>query len=490
MTDATRPYVRGRLVVRLRSGEASSRIQAFHDVRRGGGAPAISFGASSVDHAIRRHSSGMLVVRAYTSAARLKRIGDAHAAYDELEEQLGLSRTFRVAVAPDVNVHDLSNRLLDLDAVELASPSYLTEVPFAAPERPARLPSAGRERAAQLDAVYALIGADNARQMETADPAVLLGLVDSGVALGHPELVRTLRAGVDTVALDSTSIPAGMQLVTASSQMRSASCDDRQGHGTACASIMAARGVGMHPGLAAGSSLIPAKALAAVRRVDGSGVTALGSLLDIDIALKLAVDLGARVLNLSFGTPTSALGPDDPLPHETVVEYALARGCILIAASGNNGDWDAFYPALLPGVIAVGATDALGSIADFSSRGDHVALCAPGEGIPIAALDGYGIGNGTSFAAPFVTAAAALMLGRALRQSTPLDAEAIRRLLSASARPFTRGADTRGSGTGILDVPAALRAVDREVAREGGLDRFARDSSSTESQSFQTTSPS
>jgi hypothetical protein len=75
------------------------------------------------------------------------------------------------------------------------------------------------------------------------------------------------------------------------------------------------------------------------------------------------------------------------------------------------------------------------------------------------------VANGTSFAAPFVTACAALMLGRALRKSTALDGECVRRLLVSSARPFARNVDAYGCGAGMLDVPAALQAVDAEVAR-------------------------
>jgi subtilisin family serine protease len=373
---------------------------------------------------------------------------------------------------------------MDLDEVEMATPVFLAQAPFAAPKPPGR-PPARRSP----DAAYALIGADQALSMEPGDPAVLIGLVDSGVALGHPELTRHLRTGVDTCALESDAMPAGMQLLGPSSSLHRQAPMDDQGHGTAVASIIAAQGLAMHQGLAGDTFVIPAKALAAVRQ-EGH-ITAIGSLYDIDCAVKLAVDLGARVLNLSFGTPASALGPDDPLPHEDVVRYALARGCVLVAASGNNGEIDAddpFYPAALPGVIAVGAVDEDGHPASFSSRGPHVALSAPGEDIPIAALSGYSLGNGTSFAAPFVTAAAALMVGRALRQATPLDGAAIRRLMVASARRFPRGLDARGCGTGVLDVPAALRAVDVEVAASDSRSELPS-RSSTSFRSFQPTSP-
>jgi subtilisin family serine protease len=453
-----RSFVRGRLVVRLRPGQAAPGIQALRDIRRGAGAPSLSLGVGSVDHAIRKVATGMLVARAFPAAARLHRVGESHRLYDELEETLGLSRTFRIAVGPDVDVKALCDRLRGLEAVEEATPLYLARIPVRAADA-----SSGAATRARRDAVYDLIGADAARAMEPGDPAVLLGLVDSGVALEHPELAQHLRAGVDTVALAEDAMPAGMKLVTPSSPLRQRSYADDQGHGTACASIMAARGLAMHGGLGgAGALVVPAKALAAVEQEEG--LTAVGSLADIDHAVKVVVDLGARVINLSFGTPASLLGPDDPIPHEEVVRYALARGCILVAASGNDGDDDPFYPAALPGVIAVSAVDPQGRPSAFSSFGPHVALCAPGEDIPIASLQGYSVGSGTSFAAPFVTAAAALLQARALRQATPLDSEGARRVLTASARAFAAGAKARGFGAGVLDVPAALRAVDAEIA--------------------------
>src|SRR4029079_18868057 len=105
-------------------------------------------------------------------------------------------------------------------------------------------------------------------------------------------------------------------------------------------------------GLAGGARLLPVRALAGAMLSDQSLPTAVGGVPDLDLAVKRAVDLGARVLNLSFGTPESALRPDDPVPHIEVVRYALARNCVLVAASGNSGDRSAYFPAALPGVLA------------------------------------------------------------------------------------------------------------------------------------------
>ena len=75
--------------------------------------------------------------------------------------------------------------------------------------------------------------------------------------------------------------------------------------------------------------------------------------------------------------------------------------------------------------------------------------------------------NGTSFAAPFVAAACALLLARGLRASTVFGAPTIRELLVASAAPFPSG-DAHGCGAGILDLPAALRAADNRLNSDWG----------------------
>ncbi len=178
----------------------------------------------------------------------------------------------------------------------------------------------------------------------------------------------------------------------------------------------------------------------------------------------MAVDLGAKVINMSFGTDDAALDPGAPKPHADVVAYALDRGCILVAASGNNGTETRYWPAAYPGVIAVGAVGAGAGPSPFSTRGDHVALCAPGERILTLGLEGYQYATGTSFAAPFVAATAALMVARAQSRSTPLDSVEVRNLLVGSATPFP-GPSPAGCGAGVLDAYAALQALDAFIDR-------------------------
>lgn len=454
--EDARLAMRGRLLVRMRAGEDPERIPVHRDVRHGHVEAAARIDGGPVDQVLRRFSDGVRVTRVFSAAQGLARPGRRHLGYDDIEVGLGLSRVLRLDVDHDVSVLNLVRELGERAAIESASPHYLCEAPFsaAAPGHPA------------ADYARALIGADEALAMEAGDDAVITAVVDSGVRVRHPELEGRTRPGVDAVDLPKDQVSRGLDLF-GDTTGRDREPDDEVGHGTACAAIIGARGIGMPRGLAGAGRVLPIRALAGAMLAERSAPTAVGGVPDIDEAVKLAVDLGARVLNLSFGTPDSALREDDPIPHVEVVRYALARGCVLVAASGNSGDERKYFPAALPGVLAVGAVGPTGAPARFSTRGEHVALCAPGEAIVSAGLEGYVSQNGTSFAAPFVAGACALLVARGLRGSTVLGAPTLRELLTATARPFPTG-DARGCGAGILDLPAALRAVDQLMNSQWG----------------------
>ncbi len=301
--------------------------------------------------------------------------------------------------------------------------------------------------------------------MEAGSIDVPVGVIDTGVALEHTEFEGRLHTGIDTVDLGMGRVGDGVFLV-GDSLGRDFCARDETGHGSHCAGIIAARGLGTPPGLAGASPIIPVRALAAAQMQHGD-LVGVGGLSDIDCAIKAACDLGAKVLNMSFGTPDAALDPDAPPPHADSVAYAAARGTIPVAAMGNSGRREAFYPAALPQTIAVGSIAFDGRHSAFSTTGPHCALAAPGEGIHSTALDGYGESTGTSHAAPFVAATAALLAARARRRGidlTPAEAEEI---LTLSARP-DGGNDPEQTGHGVLDAPAALRLLDRRMDERRG----------------------
>lgn len=451
----TRMAMRGRVVLRLKPGWAPERIASHAVVLHGMAQAAARIDRGPLDRAVSRFSPRMRVTRAF-EAARTAGTPRAHTGWDDTEAALGLSRVLRLEVDPDASVVALVDALRQLDVVESASPHYLCQAPFAAAgyglaEQPGDPPRDWGPR---------MIGAARALREEPGDTALITAIVDSGIALDHPEFAGRIRPGADLVDMPAGQISRAVSLF-GDTDGRDTIAMDEVGHGSACAGLIGARGLDTAPGTGGACRLLPIRCLAGAFIAGNDEPTALGAIPDIDAGVKRAVDLGARVLNLSFGTPASALAEGDPVPHAEVVRYALARGCLLVAASGNSGDRTRYYPAALDGVITVGAVGPAGHPTAFSTRGDHVDLSAPGLRIHAPAVSGYDRVTGTSFAAPFVTGACALLVARGHRRSAPVGPALAREVLRASARPFPASAEADGCGTGILDIPAALAHLDR-----------------------------
>lgn len=449
MTSAARSSVRGRILFRVRAGEDPGEIPHHGDVALGACSPFPRFDGGGIERVLRRFTPAMKVARVFGAARSVFAPGHRHEGWDDLEVATGLSRTYRADLDPDADLGALASELSAVEAVEMASPHWLCETPFG---------GAAAARGPIRAGVEAMIGAQEALRAEPGDSALIVAVLDSGIDLAHPEFRGRLRPGLDAVTLPQGRLARWVKLVREGARRRSEPLDD-MGHGSATAGIIGAVGERVLRGLAGAARLLPVRVLAGARLGERESISAVGAIPDIDAGLKTAVDLGARVLNLSFGTPEDVLAEGDAIPHAEIVRYALARGCVLVAASGNTGDELRYYPAALPGVIAVGSVGADARPSPFSTRGAHVALCAPGEEILTPAVGGYQVSTGTSFAAPFVTSACALLLAHAARRSEPLTALQIRALLVQSATPFPRGSDGEGCGAGILHVPRALRAL-------------------------------
>ncbi|GAB4373185.1 MAG: hypothetical protein Kow0042_16950 [Calditrichia bacterium] len=169
------------------------------------------------------------------------------------------------------------------------------------------------------------------------------------------------------------------------------------GHGTAVAGIIAAATDNI-TGIAGIAPHIRIMALRAG--------TALGYLEEDDIAeaIVYAVQNGCRIINMSFG--------DVVYSHliKDAVVYGSSRGVLFVASAGNSGNNTLQYPASYDETISVGATDKLNNLAPFSSFGSKIDLVAPGqEVLTLSPQDEYGSFSGTSFSAPMVSAALALI---------------------------------------------------------------------------------
>lgn len=293
---------------------------------------------------------------------------------------------------------------------------------------------------------------------------VRVAVIDSGVDRTHPELRGRIVAARSFVG---------------------GGADDEQGHGTIVAGLIAAAvdGAGV-AGMSPSAELIVGKVVTA------DGTVPVGAEAR---AIRWAADSGAQVINISLGglrDPASAERDTFSPAEADAVAYAVSKGALVVAAVGNGDQapvspWRyASYPAALPHVLGVAAATRSGDVPAFSNRDPvYVDVAAPGQDIlstfPVAltaanpacveqgttlcATDEYRNPEGTSFAAPQVSAAAALLF--ALEPS--LRPEQVRTLLERSATDLWAGTgcarcvpgrDALG-GWGRIDVAAAVTAL-------------------------------
>jgi subtilisin family serine protease len=447
----------GYVVFTLRPGEALERVPAHLDLL-GGAARAVSrLDGGPVDRALRRSGDGFRAVGVFHARRSLAVPGEQHVGYDDVEESLGMSRTYRARLADESHTDAVIDRLRSVPTVESAAVQMLATTPF---DATAYADAPGAALADSEPDPHDMIRSPEALVLEPGDERVIVACVDTGIALGHAELQRKLLAGYDTVDLGLGAIGGQMRLLGDSRGHDFSPLDD-VGHGSQVAGIIGAQGWRMRKGVAGRAMILPIRVLAAARSAPGRAPVGIGALPDIDAGVKVAVDLGANVMNLSLGTPADSVADGGPLPHTQVVAYATRNNCVLVAAAGNSGKRESFYPAALPDVMAVASVDRQGIRSSFSTYGSHIAIAAPGERVNSSSRRGYKAASGTSFASPFVAAAAALVVAHARRTGHELGPRQVRDVLLGSARPLA-AAPNEETGHGLLDVAAAIQRVDNQ----------------------------
>jgi subtilisin family serine protease len=450
----------GYLSVTLRPGAAPNHVPAHVDLLAGAARHANIFRVAAVDRVLAKWGGGARIEAIYHARQSLGRYGAHHQGYDEVEEALGMSRTYKVQIGQPDRTAAVLDALRALEVIDTAGVQQLATVPF---EAVAAVAMSGVVRATLRAAIepHRRVRAPEAHAMEPGDERVTTAVVDTGVVVGHPEFQRKCLAGYDTVDLGMGQLNADVRLV-GDSRGYDYNPNDEVGHGSHVAGIIGAQGWEIPAGVGGKTRLLPVRVLAAAMKPAGLRRMGVGALCDINAGMKVAVDLGADVINMSFGTPAASVDQQATVPHARVIRYATHYGCVLVAAAGNSGVEELFYPAAHPAVIAVASVDREGRRSRFSTFGKHLALSAPGEQVISAGRRGYQANSGTSFAAPFVAGAAALLVARAKRYQVRLDGAAVKDLLIRSAAPLGGGGFSRETGHGLLDVAAALRLFDAE----------------------------
>ena len=311
------------------------------------------------------------------------------------------------------------------------------------------------------------INAFRAWEIEKGKPGVIVGIIDTGVDYLHPDLRESLWVnsaedlngngrrdsldfnGVDddgngyvddVIGWDFTDAPdfpdTGDYLRPDNDPMD----EFQSGHGTGIAGIIAAQqdnGVGIS-GIAPGARFMILRA-----------GTASGFLEEDDVAeaVVYAVKNGCRIINMSFGDPAFSFLLRD------AIEFARQNGVLVVAAAGNNGNTQPMYPAAFNATLAVGATDSQNRRTTFSTYGDFIDLVAPGQDILTTEIGGsYGALSGTSFSAPMVSAAAALIWSRHPDFST----DEVKGAMLAGANSAAQGGWSPETGHGLLNLFRSL----------------------------------
>jgi subtilisin family serine protease len=179
--------------------------------------------------------------------------------------------------------------------------------------------------------------------------------------------------------------------------------DDKEGHGTHCAGVIAAKNnsTGM-VGVAPKATVIAVKAL---------GDNGSGSYAGVAKALEYAIETKPSVVSMSLGSPTSTKR------IETAIKKLYDMGIPVVCAAGNDGSAGVDYPGKYPETIAIAAYDNKGNIGSFSAIGEEVDFAAPGVNIYSTYLKHrYAVLSGTSMACPFVSGVIALLLAKHKKQ--------------------------------------------------------------------------
>jgi len=360
-------------------------------------------------------------------------VNDLKEKFEAIEiTRLGQSSIFNLTFPAGTDLERLLKELDDDLRVVVSEPNYVAESPEGGPADVATLGSdllASIPVQPQLDMLHLA----EAHVFATG-AGVLVAVVDTGVDFDHPFLAGAVDAGgYDFISGDSDPDEERNFVDDDGDGV----VDEQFGHGTFVASLVLA--------VAPGARILP------VRVLDDEG---FGTAETVAAGIVWAVDAGVQVINVSVDIPRSSE------IVKSAIEYAKTQDVVVVASAGNDGRNALDFPARFEEALGVAALDALGVRAFFSNFEDKVAVSAPGVDL-IGAMPvernppGTARWSGTSFAAPLVAGAAALV-----REAFPaMGRDAVRQRLRSTAMPVDAlNPGLNGKlGAGLIQPAAAVR---------------------------------
>ncbi len=305
----------------------------------------------------------------------------------------GLNRIMVVNYSSDDDPLYVASKIKKLNSVEWAEPKFVRRVAFD-PNDPGYLNQYN----------LAIVKAAQAWDISQGDTNVVIGIVDTGVDWPHPDLYANIWHNPHwRTDINFPNDSIGWDFGGLNGTPDNNPSEDKPVHGTFVAGVASAvtnNSVGV-AGIGFKCKIMAVK----VARADQTDAFGSPFIVYGDEGIKYAADNGAKVINCSWG------GGGFSNAEQDIINYAISKGALVVAAAGNDGSSGVNYPAAYKGVLSVGATDSNDKLAWFSNYGTNLDVCAPGVGIfstwdTASYLSG---GSGTSFSSPLTAGLAALV---------------------------------------------------------------------------------
>ncbi|MFM7021701.1 MAG: S8 family serine peptidase [Flavobacteriales bacterium] len=340
----------------------------------------------------------LVAINGSLNKKHLSSFKSVHGVVGRFNEDAPLARIYELDYKDAYPVELVINQLYSFNLVEYAEPIYIPKLLYT-PNDPQ----------ATNQYYLTLISAYPAWDVQKGDTNIVIGIVDTGVELTHPDLINNIKHnyndpidGLDNDGDGYIDNYSGWDLGEGDNDPTPSAGGQ---HGTwvsGCAVAVPDNGGG-GVGVGFNTKIMP------IKITNSSGY--LTAAYD---GIVYAAEHGCKVINNSWGTE----GGYSQYCQE-IVNYAVAKGCVVVAAAGNNNNEGLFYPASYENVVSVAGTDQtdqkwIFNTPNGSNYNGFVDLCAPAKAIYTTYQGGgfINIGGGTSFASPQVAAAAALVMAQ------------------------------------------------------------------------------